>query len=177
MVRILDRPAVSWELALLPGQDGRLLDDGEFYGFGVDTGMGCFLDASGRDELEKVITEWGEGHGHDVDLLPAEVHAPETGTNLIAVRSGMGDSSYPVWAGRDAGGNVTAFVADLLVLHDADALPPTAPSTAVCLPPFIPVADDRRKAPCTSPAATAAFMAAHIGQAMEDWDKRPGLWR
>ncbi|MEU8364207.1 DUF4241 domain-containing protein [Nonomuraea sp. NPDC048882] len=39
MVRILDRPAVSWELALLPGQDGRLLDDGEFSGFGVDTGM------------------------------------------------------------------------------------------------------------------------------------------
>ncbi|GAA1655393.1 hypothetical protein GCM10009733_061060 [Nonomuraea maheshkhaliensis] len=74
-----------------------MLGDGEFYGFGVDTGMGCFLDASGRD----------------------------------------------------AGGDVTAFVADLLVLHDADALPPTAPSTVVCLPSFIPVADDRRETPLT----------------------------
>ncbi|MFI6925226.1 DUF4241 domain-containing protein [Nonomuraea spiralis] len=118
MVRILDKPTVSWELALLPGQD----------------------------------------------LSSSELRAPETGTNLIAYSSGLGDGSYPVWTGRDADGEVTSFVADMLILTDADALPPTVPSTAVCLPPFTPVTGDRREAPFTNPGATAEFMATQISQ-------------
>ena len=38
---IRDEPAQSWEMALLPGQDPRTLMNREFYGFGVDAGMGC----------------------------------------------------------------------------------------------------------------------------------------
>lgn len=122
----------------------------------------CFLDASGRDEFERLIGEWEEESDQEVDLLSSEVRAPETGTNLIAYQSGLGDGSYPVWIGRDADGEVTLFMADMLILHDADALPPTVPSTAVCLPLSTPVADDRREAPFTSPGATAEFMAAQI---------------
>ncbi|MEV0830113.1 DUF4241 domain-containing protein [Nonomuraea rubra] len=169
MVRILDQPTASWELALLPGEDVRLLGDGEFYGFGVDAGMGCFLDASGRDEFAKLIEQWEEKPNPEVDLLAAEVHAPETGTNLIAYQSGWGDGSYPVWIGRNADGEVTSFVADMLILNDADALPPTAPSTAVCLLLHSSVTDDRREAPFTSPTATAEFMAAQITKATDGW--------
>ncbi|MFB4273174.1 DUF4241 domain-containing protein [Nonomuraea sp. GTA35] len=169
MVRILDKPTASWELALLPGQDVRLLDADEFFGFGVDAGMGCFLDASGRDEFEKLIEEWEEESDQEVDLLASEVHAPQTGTNLIAYQSGLGDGSYPVWIGRNADGEVTSFVADMLILNDADALPPTMPSTAVCLPPFTPVTDDHREAPFTSPSATADFMAAQISSVVDLW--------
>lgn len=35
-------PAEPWEMAVLPGQDLRILGDREFYGFGVDAGMACF---------------------------------------------------------------------------------------------------------------------------------------
>jgi Protein of unknown function (DUF4241) len=37
---------VTWEPALRPGEDPATLQPDEFFGFGVDTGTGCFLDAS-----------------------------------------------------------------------------------------------------------------------------------
>lgn len=126
MLRVSDRPTATWELAVRPGQDVRLLDEGGFYGFGVDTGMGAFLDASGREALAAAYAERPES---------GEVADPATGTNLIAYHSGRGDGSYPVWIGRTAGGEVTCLVADMLVLHGARALPPTAPGTAAFLTP------------------------------------------
>jgi Protein of unknown function (DUF4241) len=43
---IRDEPPVTWELALRPGEDPATLQPDEFFGFGVDSGKGCFLDAS-----------------------------------------------------------------------------------------------------------------------------------
>ncbi|WP_326600728.1 DUF4241 domain-containing protein [Streptomyces sp. NBC_01803] len=37
--------------------------------------------------------------------------------------SGYGDGCYPVWIGRDAQGEVTCFVADMLVLSHAQRVP------------------------------------------------------
>jgi hypothetical protein len=168
MVRILDKPTAGWEPALLPGQDARLLGAGEFFGFGVDAGMGCFLDASGREELGRLVEEL-EDEYNEMDLLDSELRAPETGTNLIAYQSGLGDGSYPVWIGRDADGEVTAFVADMLILHDTDSLPPTVPSTAVYLPLTTSVTDDRREAPFTDPGATATWMTTRINHVIDGW--------
>ncbi|MFD0544474.1 DUF4241 domain-containing protein [Streptomyces mexicanus] len=120
LLRITDEPTVSWELAVRPGEDPRLLGEGEFYGFGVDTGMGAFLDAAGREGLAEAFED---------RLEPGEATDPRTGTNLIAYHSGMGDGSYPVWVGRSAAGEVTCLVADMLILHHARPLPPTAPDT------------------------------------------------
>lgn len=45
------RPTATWEPALLPGQRPRLLGGGQYYGFGVDSGTGAFLDIAARDAL------------------------------------------------------------------------------------------------------------------------------
>ncbi|MGW3507779.1 hypothetical protein [Streptomyces sp. NPDC000994] len=37
--------------------------------------------------------------------------------------SGMGDSSYPAWTGRDDDAEVTCLVADMLILRHHDLLP------------------------------------------------------
>lgn len=37
-VVVSDKPTVAWEMALRPGEDPRTLREGEFHGFGVDTG-------------------------------------------------------------------------------------------------------------------------------------------
>ncbi|MGW0210038.1 DUF4241 domain-containing protein [Streptomyces sp. NPDC003233] len=121
-VRVLvsERPAVSWEPALLDGQDERLLRDGEFHGFGVDSGTGCFVDATMAGELgERFRDGQAAGTWKENDHGISIVDDPATGTNLIAYPSGRGDGSYPVWIGRDADGEVACFVTDMLVLHEA----------------------------------------------------------
>ncbi|MEW2315009.1 DUF4241 domain-containing protein [Streptomyces bauhiniae] len=121
-VRVLvsERPAVTWELALLQDQDERLLRDGEFYGFGVDSGTGCFVDASMAGELGQRFREGRvAGAQEESDNGVSIVDDLATGTNLIAFPSGRGDGSYPVWIGRDADGDVACFVADMLILHEA----------------------------------------------------------
>jgi hypothetical protein len=121
-VRVLvsERPAASWEPALLDGQDERLLRDGEFHGFDVDSGTGCFVDATMAGELgERFRDGQVAGRLKEDDHGISIVDDPATGTNLIAYHSGRGDGSYPVWIGRDADGEVACFVADMLVLHEA----------------------------------------------------------
>ncbi|MGW6913896.1 DUF4241 domain-containing protein [Kitasatospora sp. NPDC054939] len=121
-----DRPTASWELALRPGEDVRLLGDDEFYGFGVDTGTGCFLDAAVLDafavarEEDTAVLGGGTGSGFPSWTDPA------TGGTLISYPSGMGDGSYPVWIGRDGEGEVTCLVADMLILSRAEPIAPTA---------------------------------------------------
>ncbi len=152
LLRITDEPTVSWELAVRPGEDPRLLGEGEFYGFGVDTGMGAFLDAAGREGLAEAFEDRDE---------PGEVTDPRTGTNLIAYHSGMGDGSYPVWVGRSAAGEVTCLVADMLILHHARPLPPTAPDTTTFRSPTTVQAISGPQEPGTAGQA-AAYIAALI---------------
>ncbi|MDX3485893.1 MULTISPECIES: DUF4241 domain-containing protein [unclassified Streptomyces] len=112
---ISEEKVASWELALLPGQDVRLLPDGATYGFGVDSGMACFFDAS----LLPVIT--GAFADDDEPLTDLDFpgirashfgDSPE-GAALIAFDSGWGDGRYPVWIGRDGHGTVACLVADM----------------------------------------------------------------
>jgi hypothetical protein len=120
---VRDEPVASWELALRPDQDPRLLGDGEFFGFGVDAGMGCFVDAEAAEALAGIVEETYEDAFEDLLSDQAvEVSDPATGANLIAFPSGWGDGAYPTWIGRTTDGEVACFVADMLVLHGATML-------------------------------------------------------
>ncbi|MER6349147.1 DUF4241 domain-containing protein [Streptomyces sp. NPDC001595] len=156
MLRIRDEPTASWELAVRPGEDIRLLGDGEFYGFGVDSGTGAFLDATGRDALAKA---------YEAEPALGERTAVGTDANLIAYSSGMGDGSYPVWIGRGADGQVTCLVADMLIFHGGEALPPTEPDTAVFLTPSAEL-DPPRAEPGDAGEA-AVFIAALIDEIVD----------
>ena len=158
MLRILDKPTATWELAVRPGQDIRLLGDDEFYGFGVDSGTGAFLDASGRNALAAAYEHRQQSGAWDGDK-ETEAADPKTGTNLIAYPSGRGDGSYPVWIGRTADGEVTCLVADMLVLHHMKPLPPTTPDTAVFLTPTPTGSGVRPEPKPADPEATAEFLA------------------
>jgi hypothetical protein len=119
-VLISEQPTVAWELGLRPGEDPRTLRDGEFHGFGVDTGTGCFVDAAAAGRLT------GRQDTVADDDLPDGIlvlNDPRSGGNLIAYPSGLGDGTYPVRIGRAADGEVTCLVADMLILHDRELLP------------------------------------------------------
>jgi hypothetical protein len=110
---IRDEAAQTWEMALLPGQDPRLLGNGEFYGFGVDAGMACFYDDAAAEAFDTIMDDSYDLLG---PKLTGSVSDRESGANLIAYASGWGDGSYPTWIGRDGSGNVTCFVSDMLVM-------------------------------------------------------------
>jgi hypothetical protein len=117
LLEISDARAVSWELALQPGQDVRLLEDGHFYGFGVDTGFGSFMDAATQqpliDHIGDDYFEWSES------LIDApHFTVPGTDLDLFAYNCYYGDGAYPTWIGRDTQGEVTCFLSDMLIVDD-----------------------------------------------------------
>jgi Protein of unknown function (DUF4241) len=113
---VRDEPVAAWELALRAGEDPRLLGDGEFYGFGVDAGMACLVDAADADRLYDIYVHVGLDEG-------IEVTDPGSGANGFVFASGWGDGYYPVWIGRTSARDVACFVADMLMLDDATVLP------------------------------------------------------
>jgi Flp pilus assembly protein TadD len=131
-VRLLirDEPAVTWEMALLPGQDPRMLPAGNFFGFGVDTGTGAFLDAASRQALRARYEAVENALTGRPEEFAWRIEDPGSGAGMVAFRAGMGDGSYPVWIGRNAEGQVVSFVADMLLLGDEELLSPEAASTA-----------------------------------------------
>jgi hypothetical protein len=119
------QPTVSWELAVREGQDIRLLRDGHCFGFGVDSATGSFADAVGKERLGTLFNARGDSPGNPQDEDEhgvVVIEDPVSGSNLIAYPSGMGDGSYPVWIGRDADGEITSFVADMLILNGAEII-------------------------------------------------------
>ncbi|MFI7489288.1 DUF4241 domain-containing protein [Micromonospora echinaurantiaca] len=103
---VTDRPVRSWEMALRPGQDPIDLGHDEFFGFGVDAGMACFVDA---DEAAGRIDTWRElGFGDEAYLRAGD-------GGMVLWLSGWGDGAYPTWIGRDVEGAVACFVADMLL--------------------------------------------------------------
>jgi hypothetical protein len=110
-------PAATWEPALRPGEDPRSLDEGQFFGFGVDTGTGCFVDAAGLAAIGRLPEDGYESLFPDIGgTRTAEL---EPRANLITFSSGWGDGAYPTWIGRTEDGQVGCFIADMLVLDDA----------------------------------------------------------
>lgn len=103
---VTDRPVHRWEMALRPGQDLLDLGNDEFFGFGVDAGMACFVDA---DEAGGRIDTWRSFDFDDEPYLRVE------DGGMVLWLSGWGDGAYPTWIGRDAEGGVACFVADMLL--------------------------------------------------------------
>lgn len=103
---VTDRPVHGWEMALRPGQDPLDLGHDEFFGFGVDAGMACFVDA---DEVERRLNTWRTLGLGDEPYLRVE------DGGMVLWFSGWGDGAYPTWIGRDAAGEVVCFVADMLL--------------------------------------------------------------
>ncbi|WP_344441458.1 DUF4241 domain-containing protein [Kitasatospora nipponensis] len=122
-LQISDKPTREWTLALSDGQSLAELGDTEFFGYGVDAGTGCFVDAAVTVPLGDLL---GEDCGPLVTALfdaensmvrtPAVLADPESGHCFVAFSSGWGDGHYPTWVGRSVDGAVTGFVTEFFVV-------------------------------------------------------------
>ncbi|MET9345175.1 DUF4241 domain-containing protein [Streptomyces termitum] len=108
---VRDAPVARWEPARVAC--GTAPEDGS-PGYGVDAGLGCFLDAAahhafpGTDDEEGVIWEVLDGPGSP-DAFLAE---GEDGHTIAVFSSGWGDGLYATWVGYDADGGAACFVTD-----------------------------------------------------------------
>lgn len=127
-VEFSQAPVVTWERALVPGQDPAKLGKSEYYGFPVDAGTGAFLDPAIGKEIEALSTseaeilydDWirqGESHGKEHGL-PYSLPVTRGGHAFVLFSSGWGDGAYPSWFGLAEDGSVATLLTDLRVVDD-----------------------------------------------------------
>ncbi|OWV90047.1 hypothetical protein ATY75_15710 [Rhizobium sp. N122] len=125
-----------WELAVLPGQDVATLKDGEVFGYPVDAGLGCYMDADTLDLIgEREAQAQAQKPDADInyydDVLAADLdankgayalHRPVAGKrgNVAVFWSGWGDGFYPVFWGLDKDGRALVLLTDFSVVENAD---------------------------------------------------------
>ncbi|MBB2792929.1 UNVERIFIED_ORG: hypothetical protein GGD58_001779 [Rhizobium pisi] len=123
-----------WELAVLPGQDPATLKDDEIFGYPVDAGVGCYMDAQTLDRIdERQAQVQAQKPDADInyydDVLAADLakghyalHRPVAGKkgNVAVFWSGWGDGIYPVFWGLDRDGHALVLLTDFAVIENAD---------------------------------------------------------
>lgn len=107
--------ATTWEPALVEGQPPPGED--EVPGYGVDAGMGSFLDAVARASFDEATTDaWLAAlERNSVDTWTSHV-AGIGKANVVMCSSGWGDGFYASWWGLSAEGHVVELVTDFEVL-------------------------------------------------------------
>ena len=112
---------MAGELAIVPGQDVKKLPPNQFYGFGVDTGTGCFVDAAalslrpGKVPLSEPPV-WMEAESKtNMPCGTVQVDGPSKST-LVWFYTGIGDGSYPSFWGFDKNGRLATLDTDFGLL-------------------------------------------------------------
>lgn len=111
-----------FEVAVNDEQKLEELEDGEFYGYGVDSGTGGFMDEETAKKLGQLMDE-SEDYGiAELDNMLEESYVdtycvanftiPDTDLNLAAFSSGYGDGLYPTYWGLDDDNNICCLITD-----------------------------------------------------------------
>jgi len=134
-LRFAEGTPVKWEIATWPGQNAADLKAGEIFGYGVDAGLGCYMDAAAfplieaREKLVRQEKDTDDINYYD-DVLAEELgrngdkyvlHQPmkDSPVNVAVFESGWGDGFYPSFWGLDAAGEPLVLVTEFYVLENA----------------------------------------------------------
>jgi hypothetical protein len=125
---------LRWEMALIEGDLPDTLGDDEFFGYPVDAGVGCFMDADAATamaERDRREAENPDYVSYYDDVISAEMGdadtadhwplGPGSANNTVIFRSGWGDGSYPSFWALDAAGEPVALVTDFMTITGGDA--------------------------------------------------------
>jgi hypothetical protein len=125
MLCLSKQTPIRWELATVPDQCLSLLKEGEIFGYGVDSGTGCFMDANAALLIEESLDaeNFEETLANKLLEIMEKNFIPtwkwanlcideSTGANVIAFSSGWGDGIYATYFGYDIDDNIVSVVTD-----------------------------------------------------------------
>ena len=134
MLRICEGEVVRWSHAAIDGlcpspEDGT-------YGYGVDSGLGCFMDADASEAIKRKLTgSFAKFEEYQAlinnELLNNAIFDGFSGTkraniqidrntqaNTIIFKSGQGDGGYPCFWGYDASDRLISLVTDFALFYE-----------------------------------------------------------
>ncbi len=118
-VRFGAGPVARWATATRPGQDVANLKAGEAFGYGVDSGTGCFGDpaayaeAGGVEDLFQDLIDAAQAvYRHTRDWVTIRTDAG----SVAVFSAGFGDGFYTSFFGYAADGGLVALVTDFGVV-------------------------------------------------------------
>lgn len=142
-VEVSGEKPIRYELGMVGNENlDEELGEDEYFGFGVDAGMGCIADVQTQEAFQAYWTKRLE-KDPDIDpyndlfcdLLEENAKArpkyqekygdwlnwtvPDTDCNLPMFHSGWGDGYYPVYFGYDAKGEVCAVYVRFIDIEDS----------------------------------------------------------
>ena len=116
-LRFNQNRAVKFYEALIGSEDLENFEEGEYFGFNVDAGLGCICDAG----INKIIAEcfFKESYKQNPqyqrdggDWINWQV--PGTDYHVPFLQSGFGDGTYPVYWGFDENGKVCQLIVQFI---------------------------------------------------------------
>lgn len=128
-LRFSEAAPVRWEMAHVGTQANEPLGEGQFFGYGVDAGIGCFMDPRAGellaermgvedDYFEVIIDDMEKTYEHTRSWLDFRPN-PQMAENVICFSSGWGDGVYPSFFGFDAEGKPVQLVTDFMAVGEA----------------------------------------------------------
>ncbi len=109
-VKFSDKPIRKWEFALLPGQTPIPLNSKEIYGYGVDAGLGLFVDQEAKNNLNMMLEKnW---HNMFSEKFEHYLNYSFQNHNAVFFSTGYGDGFYATYIGRDSEGKICQLLTD-----------------------------------------------------------------
>jgi len=121
-----ENKVTKWKQALIEGQDTSMIS-GETFGYGVDSGIGSFMDLFAYSKMDSIsridstiyqnlMNEWNKNYrdtrGWCIYTIDEE--------NLATFSSGFGDDLYQTFIGYDSNGNICCLLTDFKLINIRD---------------------------------------------------------
>lgn len=120
MLQFSSANLVRWTQALCRKEDPARLKPGPIFGYGVDSGMGCFMDVEAAGILLPRIERFDSAISFAAYV--SVIVDPARHLNVISFSTGWGDGAYSSFFGYDASGKVACLVTDFSLLDPSDWL-------------------------------------------------------
>lgn len=123
-IKFSDKYPVRWTIAVTVDRDASKLSDEEIFGYGVDSGTGCFMDTSGAEKYSEYLNKKEDNYNIVIDEMEAtykDTHSwllwDREGYNVAMFSTGWGDGLYATYIGFDKDDSICRLVSDFGLLE------------------------------------------------------------